>query len=115
MPDMSKTSLYGMPFTIILTDGTALDGQVVLLAEDQSTAKASATAWLSRTRPWTAGGSDTHREIQRTDIAEPEELQTFYCYGIGSRPSFWEMHRQDAQTSEERPSLPISRERATVS
>ena len=44
---MSDKNLYGVAFTIILTDGTALDGQVVLLAEDEANANSASATWLS--------------------------------------------------------------------
>ena len=88
---MSDKHLYGVAFTIIFTDGTALDGQVVILAEGEMTAKARTQSWLAAARPWMVGPNDT-RQIQRSDVAEPEELETFYGYGIGTKPLFWEMH-----------------------
>ena len=88
---MSGNHLYGVAFTIIFTDGTALDGQVVILAEDEVIAKSGTLSWLLAARPWMVGPNDT-RQIQRSDVAEPEKLETFYGYGIGTKPLFWEMH-----------------------
>jgi hypothetical protein len=88
---MSDKNLYGVAFTIILSDGTALDGQVVILAEDEVMAKAGTQSWLGAARPWMVGTNDT-RQIHRSDVAEPEKLETFYGYGIGTKPLFWEMH-----------------------
>jgi hypothetical protein len=51
---MSDKNLYGVAFTIILTDGTALDGQVVILAEDEVIAKAGTLSWLLAARPTVA-------------------------------------------------------------
>jgi cation transport ATPase len=50
-------------------------------------------AWgeLADRRPGMVGPNDT-RQIERSDVAEPEELETFYGYGIGTKPLFWEMH-----------------------
>ena len=53
---MGDKNLYGVAFTIILTDGTALDGQVVILAEDEMTAKAR-TQILARSRQAVDGRS----------------------------------------------------------
>jgi hypothetical protein len=92
---MSHGSLYSVPLTIILTDGTALDGQVVILAEDEVTAKAGTRSWFLTARPWLAGKNDT-RQMQRSDVAEPDELKAFYGFGIGTKPLFWEM-RLDIQ------------------
>jgi hypothetical protein len=88
---MSHKNLYSVPLTVILTDGTALDGQVVILAEDEVVAKSGTQSWLVAARPWLVGRNDT-RQIQRSDVAEPEELKAFYGYGIGTKPLFWEMH-----------------------
>jgi hypothetical protein len=88
---MSDRNLYAVPFTMILTNGAALDGQVVLLARDVVTAKSQTESWLSSARPWLAGRSHT-TEVQRSDLGEPEEVMTFYGYGIGTKPLFWEMH-----------------------
>ena len=88
---MSARNLYGVPSTIILTDGTTFDGQVVILAEDEVVAKAGTESWLLAARPWLVGKNDA-RQIQRSDVAEAEELKTFYGYGIGTKPWFWEMH-----------------------
>ena len=87
---MSDKNLYGVAFTIILTDGAALDGQVVILAEDEANAKTATATWLSSAKPWQVGRNDT-RNIQRSDVAEPEKLEVFYGYGIGTKPLFWEM------------------------
>jgi hypothetical protein len=111
---MSGKNLYGVPFTVILTDGTALDGQVVMLAEDEAMAKAGTQSWLSNARPWVAGGNDT-RQIERSDVAEPEELETFYACGIGTKPLFWEMHRRNANLSEDPLGHRDSRERGAAS
>ena len=94
---MSEKNLYGVPVTIILTDGTALDGQVVILAEDEAHAKAGTASWLSTARPWQAGRNDT-REIQRSDLGEPEKLKTFCGFGVGTKALFWEMHRVEEKT-----------------
>jgi hypothetical protein len=51
---MSDKNLYGVAFTIVLTDGTALDGQIVILAEDEVIAKAGTLSWLLAARPTVA-------------------------------------------------------------
>jgi hypothetical protein len=98
---MSENNLYAVPFTMILTDGTVLDGQVVVLGEDEATAKSQTESWLSSVRPWQTGANDT-RQIQRSDLGEPEELKMFCGYGIGTRPLFWEMriaHKKEVQSA----------------
>jgi hypothetical protein len=87
---MSESNLYAVPFTMILTDGTVLDGQVVTLGEDETTAKSQTESWLLSVRPWRTGANDM-RQIQRSDLGEPEELKMFCGYGIGTKPLFWEM------------------------
>ena len=94
---MSARNLYGVPLTIIFTDGTALDAQVVILAEDEARAKAATARWLSSARPWQTGRNDI-RDIQRSDLGEPEELKTFCGYGVGTKALFWEMHRAEEKT-----------------
>ena len=94
---MCDKNLYAVPLTIIFTDGTALDSQVVILAEDEANAKAATASWLSNARPWQASRNDT-REIQRSDLGEPEELKTFCGYGVGTKALFWEMHSVGAKT-----------------
>jgi hypothetical protein len=61
-----------------------LDGQVVILAEDEVTAKAGTRSWFLTARPWLAGKNDT-RQMQRSDVAEPDELKAFYGFGIGTK------------------------------
>ena len=96
---MSEKNLYGVALTIILTDGTVLDGQVVILAEDEVKAKAGTQSWLLAARPWLVGRNDT-RQIQRSDLGEPEELKTFCGYGVGTKALFWEMHRVGEKTTQ---------------
>jgi hypothetical protein len=91
---MSDKSLYAVAFTVIWTEGAALDGQVVLLAGDEVTAKSQTQSWLSSARPWLAGRNPTS-EVQRSDLGEPEELMMLYAYGIGTKPLFWEMRRAE--------------------
>ena len=94
---MNEKNLYGVALTIILTDGTVLDGQVVILAEDEVKAKTGTQNWLLAARPWLVGRNDT-RQIQRSDLGEPEELKTFCGYGVGTKALFWEMYRVGEKT-----------------
>jgi hypothetical protein len=43
-------------------------------------------------RCWTRLETKTDQETKRSDVAEPEKLETFCGYEIGTKPLFWEMH-----------------------
>jgi hypothetical protein len=89
---MAERNLFAVPLTIIFSDGTAWDAQIITLAEDEAAAKADAASWFSSARPWATNGSD-NRQIQRCDFAEPEKLNEFYGFGLGTKPFFWETHK----------------------
>jgi hypothetical protein len=90
MSDVQK-KLYGIPISVALSDGSLLNAEIVVLAEDGASAKAAAKQWFLSENPWREDENDTSEAMG--ELLDPVELSVFYGYGLGDRAIKWKMFR----------------------
>jgi hypothetical protein len=82
---IAEKKLFGVPFTVTLSDKTVVSGQVVVLSLMESNAKEMAVESLNTRKPWLTGPEDKRKAVH-LDVTKnpPQELTRFVAGGVDS-------------------------------